>query len=227
MMIIFYAILFLLLTQGLWFGLAYFLKTDKFEHISFYVSLSFIYLGIFFLSKEPNLISFMVFAFVSLWSVWRSIYLIYRLIKKINEQSELNEQIEHNEYNEHNKQSQQSEFKLFFLPEFDPKRHWLFQTKQAIKLVSGILPLLVVLLFSDKGLSYAGLSNILMVFGSLIWASGFLIEILFVGQKIGLDKYADSDIWEKDGVWNFSKYKRTLADLSIWTGIILLTLSSL
>lgn len=208
-MIIFYAILFLLLTQGLWFGLAYFLKTNKFEHISFYVSLSFVYLGIFFLSKQPNLISFMVFAFVLLWSVWRSIYLIYKLIKKINEQSE------------------QSEFRLFFLPDFDPKRHWVFQTNQAIKLVSGILPLLVVLLFSDKGLSYAGLSNILMIFGSLIWANGFLIEILFVGQKIGLDKYADSDIWKKDGVWNFSKYKRTLADLSIWTGIILLTLSSL
>lgn len=194
-----FTILFVILIQAAWFFLTKLLRTYKLNRLLFYISLVFLVLIMYSLTKQINLLAFIIFGFILIWSFWRIFYITYRLTK--------------------------SEQQIFFIEDYDFKRQLLFQKKSSLILSLAILPILMAFLFGTKDFDYLGIANFLLFIGSLIWILGFLIEILFVGQKLGLQDFADSDIWAKDGVWNFAKLKRKFADIFIWIGIAILTLT--
>lgn len=194
-----FTILFVFLIQIAWFFLTKLLRTHKLNRLLFYISLIFLVLILYSLTRQINLLAFIIFGFILIWSFWRVFYLTYKLAK--------------------------SDKEVFFLENYDFKRQLLFHGKSSLLSSLAILPLLIVFIFGKKDFDYLGIANFLLFIGSLIWVLGFLIEILFVGQKLGLQDFADSEIWAKDGVWNFAKLKPKFADIFIWIGIVILTLT--
>lgn len=194
-MIIFFTFLFFALIIAIWFFLASLLKSYSLNQMLFYTSIFCISLLLYIVGKGLNLIGFVIFIFLLLWSFWRIVYSFYNL--------------------------SQAEESLFFKEDFEPKRQWLFLKNYAISLSLSLAPLVLSFLFASKKFNYAGFAIFLLVFGSLVWILGFLLEVLIVGQKIGLKNSAYSETWSKNGVWNFANFKHKFTDIFIWSGVAL------
>ncbi len=181
--------------QVSFFAFAASFKTDKVTDISYSLGFTVLTLVILFTNKAFALPQILAALFVILWAARLGTYLLTRILKTGTD------------------------------ARFDDKRgnfvkflsFWILQAL-AVWLI--LMPVSVLL-----SLKNVGPLHIVSIIGALLWAIGFIIEIISDAQKFSFkNKKENANKWIQSGLWKYSRHPNFFGEVLLWWGVFIFVL---
>jgi len=185
-----------LVVQALFFVLAYTFKTDKFTDFTY--SSTFVLLTIYQIIhfRAFSLPQIIIALGVVIWALRLGTYLLTRILR-IGKDDRFDDKRGH------------------FL------RFMIFWIIQGVTVWAVMIPVSVTLSLPSKGEL-----NPLFLAGGLIWAGGFLMEVISDAQKFRFKSREENrGKWIESGLWKLSRHPNYFGEISLWWGVFLMALS--
>ncbi|GAB1483112.1 DUF1295 domain-containing protein [Treponema sp.] len=167
----------------------------KVADISYSLGFAVLTLVILFTNKAFALPQLLAALFVILWAARLGAYLLTRILK-IGKDDRFDD-----------KRGNFVKFLSF----------WILQAL-AVWLV--LMPVSVLLSLSD-----IGPLSIVSIIGALLWAIGFIIEIISDAQKFSFkNKKENANKWIQSGLWKYSRHPNFFGEILLWWGVFIFVL---
>ena len=177
---------------------AYLMQTEKFYDLAGSLTYISIISYVFYKSSEFNLGNLVLSLFIIIWAVRLGSFLFFR-IKKAGED------------------------KRFRDIKPSPTRFFMTWTLQGMW-VSICSACAITAMSTSEGI----LMNTLFFVGAITFILGFLIEVIADNQKTKFRSNPDNkDKFISTGLWSYSRHPNYLGEITLWTGVAIMSFSSL
>jgi steroid 5-alpha reductase family enzyme len=154
-----------------------------------------------FSNPDPSIRQIIAVTFVVVWACRLGSFLFLRILKAGHDSRFV--------------KIKQSRLRFFY--------SWLLQGLWVYLTMGPLLALMVM-----DGTKTEGNWHFLEVFGLLLWAAGFAVEIIADRQKTDFKKVAaNAGKFIKEGLWKYSRHPNYVGEISLWTGAALFAAPSL
>ena len=192
------AVLIAFIIQWVLFIPAYLMQTEKFYDLAGSLTYISIISYVFYKSSEFNLGNLILSVFIIIWAVRLGSFLFFRIQKA-------------------------GEDKRFRDIKPSPTRFFMTWTLQGMW-ISICSACAITAISTSEGI----LMNTLFFVGAITFILGFLIEVIADNQKTKFRRDPNNkDKFISTGLWSYSRHQNYLGEITLWTGVAIMSFSSL
>jgi steroid 5-alpha reductase family enzyme len=192
------AVLIAFVIQWVLFIPAYLMQTEKFYDLAGSLTYISIISYVFYKSSEFNLGNLILSVFIIIWAVRLGSFLFFRIQKA-------------------------GEDKRFRDIKPSPTRFFMTWTLQGMW-ISICSACAITAISTSEGI----LMNTLFFVGAITFILGFLIEVIADNQKTKFRSHPNNkDKFISTGLWSYSRHPNYLGEITLWTGVAIMSFSSL